>query len=70
MINIKFNGENISIESNLSIQALLLLDVAQIKNVNAIAVVVNERILPRSKWTDTTCQENDQIEVFKAVAGG
>ena len=70
MITITLNGKSVSIESNLSILTLLMSHTVEVKNINSIAVVINDHILPRSQWTDVNCQENDQIEVFKAVAGG
>ncbi|WP_052074439.1 sulfur carrier protein ThiS [Shewanella mangrovi] len=37
---------------------------------NSVAVVVNGVITPRSSWSTTICQANDEIEIFSAVAGG
>ncbi len=70
MINICFNGESISVDPNLSIGVLLQSDMLPIKNINSVAIVVNDHVLPRSKWDKVQCQSNDQIQAFNAVAGG
>lgn len=34
------------------------------------AIAVNQKIISRSEWTNYQLQENDQISLFQAIAGG
>ena len=35
-----------------------------------VAVAVNNRMVPRTGWNDTTLKEGDSIVIIKAVCGG
>jgi sulfur carrier protein len=35
-----------------------------------VAVALNETIIPKSKWSDTLINENDNVEIVHAVQGG
>ncbi|MBX7240434.1 MAG: sulfur carrier protein ThiS [Bacteroidia bacterium] len=37
---------------------------------SGIAVAVNQRVIPRSKWNEYTLQENDMITIISATQGG
>jgi sulfur carrier protein len=39
-------------------------------DLSAIAVAHNQHIVPKSQWPQLMCNENDQIELYNAVAGG
>ena len=39
-------------------------------DLSTIAVAHNQHIVPKSQWTQLICNENDQIELYNAVAGG
>ncbi len=39
-------------------------------NTDGVAVAVNSRVVPKSKWTDVRLSEGDVIEVINAVQGG
>jgi len=68
-VYIEFNGEKKEIQScgNLS-ELLLQLDID--KDRNGIAVALNSQVVPKNEWDAQSVQENDQIEVIKAVGGG
>ena len=34
------------------------------------AIAVNQKVISRSEWTNYQLQENDQISLFQAIAGG
>ncbi|RLV61190.1 sulfur carrier protein ThiS [Parashewanella curva] len=73
MIQINYNGDQISIDKNSTIlsaieQAILLRD--ESISLKGIAVVYNNKVLPRRLWTETVCQQSDELQVFQAVAGG
>ncbi|WP_372941640.1 sulfur carrier protein ThiS [Shewanella sp.] len=66
-IRLVLNGTTVLLESKLSLSRLLA-----INNIEAesVAIVVNDTVIPRSGWHHITCQANDRINVFSAVAGG
>lgn len=37
---------------------------------HAVAVAVNDAIIPRDSWSDVSLKENDRVAVFQAIAGG
>ncbi|MCL1143156.1 sulfur carrier protein ThiS [Shewanella gaetbuli] len=67
MIQITINQQLENINTNVVLTELL--DNKGISH-NSVALVVNQRIIPRSQWHEYVCQPNDNIEFFSAVAGG
>ncbi|WP_394202254.1 sulfur carrier protein ThiS [Shewanella waksmanii] len=47
-------------------QLLTILDVES----NSVALVCNGQVVPKNLWQSTCCEDNAQIELFGAVAGG
>ena len=39
-------------------------------DLSSIAVAHNQHIVPKIQWAQLMCNENDQIELYNAVAGG
>ena len=39
-------------------------------NTDGVAVAVNSRVVPKSKWADVRLSDGDAIEVINAVQGG
>lgn len=39
-------------------------------NFNEIAVALNNKVVPRSRWTDTLLNEGDKLTIITAVCGG
>jgi len=35
-----------------------------------LAVAINNRVIPKTKWQETFLQENDNVIIIKAVSGG
>lgn len=67
MLSIKLNGEAHSFEEKTTVLgALLHLDIKQ----NGIAVAVNENIVSKAKWNETSLENNDEILIIKATQGG
>lgn len=67
MTTIILNGENKQIDSNTSIEQLLLsLDLAN----KRLAVEINQQIIPRSHFTSHTLNELDKVEIVQAIGGG
>ncbi len=67
MIKIRINGTTKQISPNISITDLLN-ELALPKE--GIAVAVNGEVIPRDQHGLTLINEEDQIEVIRAVAGG
>jgi sulfur carrier protein len=66
-MNIYINGEIQALTSNLSIQDLVnQLDLGN----KRYALELNQAILPRSLYNETTLNDGDRIEIIHAVGGG
>ncbi len=68
-MNIKLNGENKILESELNITEFLHSQL-QKKEFNGIAIARNGVIVPGSLWEKTQIEENDELEIVHAVQGG
>jgi len=66
-IALQLNGVEQIVRANLNLAELLILSDLPTQ---AVAVVVNDSVVPRSRWVHVLCQANDNITVFSAVAGG
>jgi len=61
------NGENKQVDNNTNIDQLLqIIDLSD----KRLAVEVNEQIVPRSEFSETTLQESDKVEIVQAIGGG
>ncbi len=61
------NGENKQVDNNTNINQLLqIIDLSD----KRLAVEVNEQIVPRSEFSETTLQESDKVEIVQAIGGG
>lgn len=66
-MNITVNGESRQLCATLSLQQLLAeLDLAD----KRLAVELNQQIVPRSQFGQTTLQEGDVLEIVHAIGGG
>ncbi|MEO8513332.1 MAG: sulfur carrier protein ThiS [Ignavibacteria bacterium] len=68
-MNIKLNGEDLSLGENISLFDFVLLK-SNNTEPKGVAVALNETIVPKSKWKDTMINENDNVEIVHAVQGG
>lgn len=66
-IALQLNGVEQIVRANLNLAELLILSDLPTQ---AVAIVVNDSVVPRSRWGHVLCQANDNITVFSAVAGG
>jgi sulfur carrier protein len=66
-IALQLNGVEQIVRANLNLAELLILSDLPTQ---AVAIVVNDSVVPRSRWVHVLCQANDNITVFSAVAGG
>lgn len=67
MITVSFNNEPFDVEESTSIGRFLSIVNADSAN---IAVAVNNKVIPKSKWNDTTLGNGDHILIIKAFYGG
>jgi len=66
-MNIIVNGESQSLESDASLEQLLVMLGLDGKR---IAVEVNRDIVPRSDYESFKLSDNDTIEIVNAIGGG
>lgn len=66
-INVKINGNNITLEKSSTIAQML-----QERNVTGTMYVVekNLEIVPKEKYSQTSVEENDSIEIVGFFGGG
>ena len=64
---IKVNNKEMELSSQGSLQQLA--ETLQMPD-KGVAVAVNNQMIPRTKWSETILQENDQVVVIKAACGG
>ncbi|ABI38958.1 sulfur carrier protein ThiS [Shewanella bicestrii] len=67
MILIHLNNVPQTLQQPLSLQALL-----EAQNIcqHSVALVLNEAVVPKHRWSSIQCQNEDKIDVFAVVAGG
>lgn len=66
-IQIQINGQKKRFSSPLSLKSLL--QEYQIRGKH-LAIALNDEIIPHGLWEGQWLQEEDRIEVLRAVAGG
>ncbi len=64
---IKVNNKEMELAEHASLQQLA--ETLQMPD-KGVAVAVNNQMIPRTKWSETILQENDQVVVIKAACGG
>jgi sulfur carrier protein len=66
-MEVKFNGDKISTSSsNLS----EILSENKLLGKIGIAVAINNTVIPKSDWNETPLNQNDEILIITAAAGG
>jgi sulfur carrier protein len=66
-MEVKFNGEKLQTQVNNLAELLLEKNLME---KTGIAVAVNSAVVSKSKWGETKLQENDEILIITAAAGG
>ena len=66
-MNIILNNTINEVHENITIEELLLLNNIRSKY---IAVEINKRIIPKSKYKEYQLSENDKVEIITAIGGG
>jgi len=66
-MNIILNKTINEVHDNITIEELLLLNNIRSKY---IAVEINKKIIPKSKYNEYQLNEDDKVEIITAVGGG
>ena len=66
-MNIILNNTINEVHENITIEELLLLNNIRSKY---IAVEINKRIIPKSKYKEYQLREDDKVEIITAIGGG
>tara|TARA_R110001583_G_scaffold69129_3_gene196193 strand:- start:956 stop:1156 length:201 start_codon:yes stop_codon:yes gene_type:complete len=66
-VKVNVNEKLVEIEESSNIEQLLVLLESPLKG---SAIAVNQKIISRSEWSRYQLQENDQVSLFQAIAGG
>jgi len=70
-INITYNGISHGIAADSSIaQALAVLNTANSTDTSTFVIALNQTFVPRSQYSSTQLQDNDEIELLSPMAGG
>jgi len=63
------NGKHTQCQDGTTVAALL--DSVEVgADTAGVAVAVNDTVVPRGRWNDTTLSPGDRVEVIHAVQGG
>ncbi|MYX13203.1 sulfur carrier protein ThiS [Streptomyces sp. SID8374] len=66
-VSVSVNGEPRTLDAGTALDRLVA---ALTTAPSGVAAAVNECVVPRGRWADTTLGEGDRIEVLTAVQGG
>ena len=67
-MDIYLNDQVRPLTDNLTIDKLLTSELSI--STNGLAVAVNEMVVPKSEWQNTSLQENDRVVLIQATQGG
>ncbi len=68
-MKIRINGEEKTIHGPKSLSGLINDELSSSES-KGIAVAVNSRVVSKQNWENTILDENDEIEIVRAVQGG
>jgi sulfur carrier protein len=67
IVKVVLNGEPLEYSGQLTVRALLEhLDLLG----RRVAVAINSRVIPKSRFDETRLEEGDSVEIIQAVGGG
>jgi len=68
-MELKVNGKPLEIDRDASLLALL--EKFELgADSTGVAVAINDAVVPRARWSQTTLGEGDTVEIIHAVQGG
>lgn len=66
-MQIRLNGDLLQLAGPCSLEDLLI---AQDQLKAGIAVALNQQVIPRSQWANIFLSDHDDVDLFRAIAGG
>ena len=66
---LRINGEPRDVPTPLALDALLS-HLGRDPGQPGVAVAVGDRVVPRSRWPETTVRDGDRVEIITASQGG
>ncbi|WEO97942.1 sulfur carrier protein ThiS [Streptomyces sp. FXJ1.172] len=66
-VSISVNGERRDVAAGTALDSVVRSLAAA---PSGVAAAVNETVVPRARWADTSLREGDRVEVLTAVQGG
>ena len=66
-VNVNVNEQLVELDEQSNIEQLLAVLESPLKG---SAIAVNQKIISRSEWATFKLQENDNVSLFQAIAGG
>ncbi len=67
-MRIQLNDEQLELDTELRLPQLL--EKKHLLDKQGLAVALNMKVVPRSKWEDTMIREGDQLTIIQAAQGG
>lgn len=64
------NGQIQHFENSGNLSVKYLLDSFIGENQNGIAVAINNQVIPKSLWAETSLKEKEEVLIIKATQGG
>ena len=69
MPTLRINGEPRDVPQPLALDALLE-HLGRDPGQPGVAIAVGDRVVPRSRWPETTVRDGDRVEIITASQGG
>ena len=69
MPTLRINGEPRDVPAPLALDALLD-HLGRDPGTPGVAIAVGDRVVPRSRWPETTVEDGDRVEIITASHGG
>ncbi len=67
MVDIELNGEPRQVRTGESLAGLVRqLGIGQ----QAVALAVNRQVVPRQQWNERLLQQQDRVDIVRAIGGG
>ncbi len=67
MVDIELNGEPRQVRAGESLAGLVRqLGIGQ----QAVALAVNRQVVPRQQWNERLLQQQDRVDIVRAIGGG
>lgn len=69
-MHLKINGETRNFEAQALSTVSDLMSALDIDDARGVAVAVNDEVVPKRRWDESTLQPGDRVEIIRATQGG